>query len=322
MPLTPGSQLTVDEILNRYGEIIFGRRKDMSKAIKRCRHALAPLLEVPIHDLDNHIAAWLEEAALRIQESTLINYKSMLKQVLDFACSLDLLAQLPKVELPRLLPSPPRQFTTLTRENHWAILRELNSHAAAMCAARDRCNADRAAHRRKELPSLSEQTFIGHLPVFYLLLRETGMGYTQCVHLSWADISLPSKEWTVTSRDGCRWQLPLSDLCWEAMSHWREQCPDASLLFPGRNPEVPVLHIRVPWLHLLQRAGLPLITFENLRRDFVERITEQGATCQQQFYLTGRYPRRVFGKARPAFEMEALRLIINKTSLALLKPCR
>lgn len=321
MPLTPGSQLTVGEILERYGEIIFGRRQDMAKVIQRCRHALAPLLDVPVHELDpQRIAGWREEVLLNHhRESTLINYESMLKQVMDFACSLDLLAQFPKVELPRLLPSPPRQFRKLTRHDHWAILQELNTHAAAMRAARDRCNADRAAHRRAELPSLSAQTFVGHLPVFYLLLRETGVGYTQCVDLPWADISLPSKEWTVTSRSGCRWQLPLSDLCWETMSRWREQCPSDSLVFPGRNPDVPIQHIRVPWVHLLQQAGLPLITFENLRRDFVERIAEQGATCQQQFYLTGRYPRRLFGKARPALEMEALRLIVNKASRALLQ---
>ncbi|CAG2126519.1 hypothetical protein LMG31506_00003 [Cupriavidus yeoncheonensis] len=244
--------------------------------LKKCGRGLSPLLDVPVCELDaNRIAEWDKQARLSYEDSTVTSLRAMLKQILDFACRLDLLAQFPTDALPRLPLKPPRQFMELTRHDHWAILQELNTSAAAMRAARDRHNLDQVAHHRVQLPSLWEQTFVDHLPVIYIFLRETGAGYSQSMHMPWSDVDLPPKEWSVTSRSGCRWNLPLSDLAWETMSRWREQCPGL-LVFPGKSPGGQALNIRPRWLHLLERAGLPLITLENLRRDFIERIADAG----------------------------------------------
>ncbi|CAG2126522.1 hypothetical protein LMG31506_00006 [Cupriavidus yeoncheonensis] len=312
--------LTVGELLKRYGELIFGRRKDTTEVIQRCFVGLALLLDVPVSELDGRrIAAWREHRQVDREVSTIINYTALLRQILAFAWGFDFLAQISPAELPTLPPSPPRQFLKLTSEDHCAILHELNVRTEALRRRRDQGNANLALRHRPALPDLRQQVFVDHLLVIYLFLREVGAGYGLAVRVPWSDVDLDEKEWTQTSRDGTRWRLPLSDLAWETLGQWRQQCPGNALVFPGQNPDGQPLSIESAWLHLLRHGGLPIVTLENLRRDFIKRIAEQGATSQQQFYLTGRYPRRVFGKPGPALEIEQLRQIVNKASRALLQ---
>lgn len=142
----------------------------------------------------------------------------------------------------------------------------------------------------------------------YLILRLTGMRFSECIGLRWEDfdkdyervqirrrVSVPKEGMAQEDRVGrnkskhSRRTVPLPHEIGAALKEWRQHCPHTpeGWLFPTRNGTVMNYHnVRDKfWIPLLRRADLKHINLHSLRHFYASNLMRKGLAKQASQFL-------------------------------------
>jgi len=146
----------------------------------------------------------------------------------------------------------------------------------------------RVEGERTRLLKACKESKNAYLYTVVVLALSTGMRQGEIMNLTWDDVDLNRGRVTLhETKNGERRVVPLVGHALELveeLSQERKQAKvrriDTNLLFPGQNPQNPVV-LRVPWLAALEKAGIEDFRFHDLRHSAASYLAMNGASLAE-----------------------------------------
>jgi len=132
---------------------------------------------------------------------------------------------------------------------------------------------------RKSLLDACKKSNKPYLHTVVVLALSTGMRQGEVMSLRWQDIDLNKGLITLhETKNDERRTVPLSGYALELLTeHSKVRRLDTDLLFPGKNPQKPLL-IRSSWLAAIKKANISDFRFHDLRHSAASYLAMSGAT--------------------------------------------
>ena len=167
----------------------------------------------------------------------------------------------------------------LSGDEEVRLVAELSKRDQRIRAARDRGNAWRKKRDLPLLPTLHNHVFADHLQPMIITSLNTGVRQGELFELRWAEVNFEQKLVTIRGEKSKNLQtrhIPLNTPCHEALSRWRDQCPDdAVLVFPGKSGER-LDNVNSAWRSVLKNATIDKFRWHDLRHTFASRLVMKG----------------------------------------------
>ncbi|OOF26048.1 integrase [Salinivibrio proteolyticus] len=155
--------------------------------------------------------------------------------------------------------------------------------------ARRSANEHRAIRNYSLYPCLDDVTFVDYVEPLILLAINTGLRRGELLSLEWRDIYFSERYLQVRggnakSKEGRI--VPLNNEAYDTLASWREQNPEATYLFEGKNGQ-PLTDVKKPWGTVLGLANIEGFNFHDLRHHFASKLVMAGVDLNTVRELLG-----------------------------------
>lgn len=178
----------------------------------------------------------------------------------------------------------------LTSEEEDRLFEQLGARETKLREARDRANEWRKVRGYALFPALHNQVYADHLMPMVIVSLNTGMRQGELFDLQWSDVDLSFKRLTIRGEKAKSHQtrhIPLNKSCLQALSSWRDQCPDdVDLVFPGKDGER-FDTVKSAWKKLMKDAKVNRFRWHDMRHTFASRLVMKGVDLNTVRELLG-----------------------------------
>jgi len=236
------------------------------------------------------IQKWMAEARKNGLKPTTINRRvATLKAVLSKAAEWSVIENSPLAGMKRLKTDNNSSVRYLSKD-------EENSLRAALDARQDTQRAERLKYiqwrntRHLSPPHQLSDPFTDHLKPITLIALNTGMRRGELFKLSWPDINLTGRLFTVqgdVSKSGQTRHIPMNDEAFSTITTWRNQTTNDDLVFPSPVTGQKLDNINSSWKKLIADSGIAKFRFHDLRHHFASHLVMRGVDLNTVRELLG-----------------------------------
>lgn len=277
-----------------YGPWLLAERPEKRRSVEvlqRLRTNFADWLERPLIDINSWVIdKWRSEQVKRGKSKATINRDlTVLRGVLSKAVLWKVIVQHPLEPIKPLKVDTNGVIRYLSDDEEQSLRAALIVRDANIKAARDRGNAWRKERNYTELATMTHHAYADHVTPMVLLSLNTGVRRGELFALCWDDVNVKTKTLTIrgtTAKSRQTRHIPLNREALDVLQAWRQQSPDASLVFPGKTGRA-FDNTRKSWAGVLKTASICNFRWHDLRHTFGSKLVMAGVPLNTVRELLG-----------------------------------